>query len=505
MSSGDPDIVVIGSGPNGLVAAALLAREGFRVLVLEANAARPGGALRSSELTLPGFIHDLGAGFFPWIRLSPAFSALGLERHRVTLLSARLASVHPAADGSAAVIGGDSGGGTLRLLGKGGALGAAGSGRDQSAWKTQVNWFSAMKEPVLEVLLQPRPALGPLWRLGATNLIRLARIGWASSRLLSRRWFESDAARRVLPAFALQGDWGPDDRGGARLGWLLAMLAATEGNPVVQGGAQNLANGLITALEGDGGRLLLGAPVERILVSEGRAWGVRLAESGTEIRANRAVLVCSAAPHLLLDIADLPRVPGRWLRGLRQIAQESAIFKLDWALGRAVPWNCLAARECPLIQLADSVDELSRAHSQVRRGELPDRPSLVIGQPSLIDPSRAPFGQHTLSAYTRVPLQLAAGWSGQSQAFADLLEKRIEALAPGFRECLLERHIQTPDEPTPLQGMPRGIVRWLLREIGLRRPVQHLYWSMGSAVPPGPGVHGMGGYHAARRVLRDLK
>lgn len=506
MPARDPDIIVIGSGPNGLVAACRLAQQGFGVLVVEANPRRPGGALGSLESTLPGFIHDVGAGFFPFGISSPAFRALDLESHGLEWCHAPIESCHPAPDGSYACIARDA------------AVAAQlfGGGADGDAWRRLARWYSSVEHDLLDSLLLTFPAVRPLFRLGPINLLRVARTFASSARGLSSRLFRSEAARRVLPSLGLHVDVAPDDRFSAALGFVLGMTATTGGYAVPRGGAQSITNAMTELLEQHGGRLRLGARVEKILVSEGRARGVKL-EGGEEIPARLAVLADTGAPALLLDLLDREHVPSRVLARMRAFPYGWGTFKIDWALGGPVPWSVETARESAVVHAADSIDDLARFAKQVRGGELPDNPYLVIGQQSIADPTRAPVGKHTLYCYTRVPSSAPGGWDAARESFADRVEQRIEALAPGFRKRILARHIAAPPD---LEAMDANLVggdlgggsnAWnrqlLWRPVfpwfRYRMPVPGLYLCS-SYAHPGAGVHGMCGYNAAGRALGDL-
>jgi phytoene dehydrogenase-like protein len=504
----DPDIVVIGSGPNGLVAAVLLARRGFQVLVLEANARRPGGALGSEEATLPGFIHDVGAGFFPFGRTSPAFTELGLDT-AVQWQNARFESCHPAPDGSYACIARDS------------ELSAANFGdpRDGQVWSRIARWHASVEHELLRALLLPFPALRPLLNLGLINAFRLMRVFSSSGRSLASRLFRSEAARRVLPSLALHVDVGPDDRFGAGLGWVLGMTATTGGYAVPRGGAQAITNALVTLLERHGGRLRLDARVTRIVVRERRARAVRIA-SGEEIPVTRAIIADTGAPALLLDLVGAEHVPSRVVRRMQSFPYGWGTFKLDWALSGAVPWSVEAARESAVVHAGDSLDDLTRFTAEVRNGKIPERPYLVIGQQSLVDASRAPRGRHTLYCYSRVPARpngALQGWADTRERFADSVEARIEQLAPGFRERILARRIHAPPD---LEAMDSNLVggdlgggsnawnrqlvfRPIFPYFRYRMPVRGLYLCS-SYAHPGAGVHGMCGYDAALIAARDL-
>jgi len=296
-------MIVIGSGPNGLVAANTLARRGFKVLVVEANAQRAGGALGTEALTLPGFRHDVGGGFFPFGSSSPAFVALDLPAAGVEWLHARYESCHPAVDGTVAVIG------------RGDALETApfGSARDTDTFRALARFHAGIERDLLAALLGPFPSVGPLLRVGLGPLLKIAGMFLRSTRGLSSRLFESEAARRVLPGLGLHVDVGPDDRFGAGLAYMLAVTATTGGYGFPKGGAQSLTDACVARLAERGGEVRLGARVTRVIVRGGRAAAVVLAD-GTEIAARHAIVADTSPAALLLSMVDAREVPD-WVRG----------------------------------------------------------------------------------------------------------------------------------------------------------------------------------------------
>jgi phytoene dehydrogenase-like protein len=502
----DPDFVVIGSGPNGLVAANVLARRGHRVLVLEAHPRRPGGAVASEELTLPGFVHDVGAGFFPFGRSSPAFRELDLQSAGLRWGNARFESCHPALDGSYACIARDP-----EV-----AANHFGSPEDGAAFADLARFHASIEKDLLAALLLPFPSLLPLLRLGPIAALRLATLLLQSSGGLARSLFQSEAARRVIPSLGLHVDVGPDDTLGAPLGYVLGLTATTGGYALPIGGARALTNALVTTLEQHGGRLKLDAEVTRIVVRSGRAHAVRLA-NGEEIAARLGVLADTSAPGLYLDLLERPDVP-RWLRvRMRRFQWGFGTFKIDWALASPVPWNVEAAHESAVVHAGESLDDLSRFVREVRSGALPEQPYLVLGQHTLVDPSRAPAGQHTLYGYSRVPSYLRGGWQAAAAAFADRIEARIEGLAPGFRQTILGRHFGAPPDLERMDANLRGgdlgggsnawhrqlLFRPVFPYFRYRTPVRGLYLCS-SYAHPGAGVHGMCGYNAARIAARDV-
>jgi phytoene dehydrogenase-like protein len=497
-----PDAVVIGAGPNGLVAAATLARHGWEVLVLEARD-RPGGAVYSEELTLPGYLHDVGAAFFPFATVSPAFRSLDLEGAGLQWRNAARESAHPAPDGTCATIARDV------------EVAAASFGADGPAWRRLAGWGRAMGDRLSNGLLGPLPALGPALRLGPLHVLRLGFAGLSTPAGFARRTFQTEAGRRVIPGLALHVDLGPDDVAGTGLGLVLALLASGPGFPVPVGGARAITEALLRRLTEAGGSVRLGTHVDQVLVEGGAVKGVRTRQ-GEEIPVRRAVLGDVGAPALYVRLLRAGDVPGWVRRRVERFRYGWGTFKMDWALAGPVPWKSPEARESAVVHAGDSLDDLAEFTRQVRAGRLPDNPYLVIGQQSLVDPTRAPPGGHTLWAYSRVPNAMEGGWDRHREPFADRIEGRIEGLAPGFRGLIRARAIHTPAD---LEAMDENLVggdlgggsahidqqlffRPVFPYFDYATPVRGLYLASASA-HPGAGVHGACGFNAARRALRD--
>jgi phytoene dehydrogenase-like protein len=505
--SADPEVVVIGAGPNGLAAACVLARAGLSVLVVEAHPERPGGALASETATLPGFVHDVGAAFFPFAQASPAFRDLALDEHGLRWTFAPIDSAHPAPDGSIAVLARD-----LDVMERN-----FGSPHDGARMRRVCEFHLEVEPKLIAAMLCTFPAIRPALGLLPFALPRIAATFLRSGAGLSSSWFRSEPARRVIPGLALHTDVGPDDTFGAGIGYMLAVMATTGGYGVPAGGAGAITAALVRKLESYGGALRLGARVDSIVVRDRRAQAVVLA-SGEEIRASKAIVSDTSAPALLGRLVDAKHLPGRIVRKMQRFPIGWGTFKLDWALDGPVPWPSPLAREAAVVHAGDSLEDLRRFTNEVRGGALPSNPYLVIGQQSVCDPTRAPAGQHTLWAYSRVPNRAPGGdWAAEKERFADTVDARIEALAPGFRALIRARRAVSPDD---LERMDANLIggdlgggsnAWhrqlLFRPVfpwfRYRMPIRGLY--LGSSYAhPGAGVHGMCGYNAALAVLRDL-
>jgi phytoene dehydrogenase-like protein len=496
------DAVVIGAGPNGLVAAATLARQGWRVLVLEAKN-RPGGAVYSEELTLPGYLHDVGAAFFPFADDSPAFQYLDLTGAGLQWGNAKWESSHPAPDGSCASISRDL------------DLSAKSFGADGPAWRRLAEWKRAMGPRLAAALLAPLPDFAAAWRLGPLKVARLGLYGLRTPAGWARRHFQSEAARRVIPSLALHVDLGPHDFAGTGLGLVLALLAAETGFRVPVGGARSITQALVRRLEEAGGHLQLGSYVQQILVRQNKAVAVRT-EQGEETPVQHAVIADVGAPALYLKLLEPGSVRDWLLKSMRRFRYGWGTFKMDWALAGLVPWSAEEARNAAVVHAGDSLDDLAAFTQEVRAGKLPTRPYLVIGQQSLIDPTRAPPGFHTLWAYSHVPSRIEGGWQNYREVFADRIEARIEELAPGFRALIRGRAIHSPAD---LEAMDENLVggdlgggsarftqqlfsRPVFPYFRYRTPIRSLYLASAST-HPGAGVHGACGLNAACMALWD--
>lgn len=500
-----PDVVVIGAGPNGLAGACVLARAGLSVLVLEAHPERPGGALASEPATEPGFVHDVGAAFFPFAQASPAFLDLALGEHGLRWTFAPIDSAHPAPDGSIAVLARD-----LDRVEKN-----FGSPEDGATIRWICEWHRRIEPKLIPAMLETIPAIRPALGLLPFAVLRLAATFLRSGSGLARSWFASEPARRVIPGLALHTDIGPDDVFGAGIGYMLTVMATSGGYGVPEGGAGAITAAMVRLLEKHGGQVRVGARVESIIVRNNRAEAVVI-EGGEEIRVGKAILSDTSAPALLGRLVDEKHLPGRIVRKMKRFAIGWGTFKVDWALDGPVPWGNDLAREAAVVHAGDSLEDLRRFTLEVRGGKLPSNPYLVIGQQSLCDPTRAPAGKHTLWAYSHVPNYLP-DWAAEKERFADRIDERIEALAPGFRKLIRARRAVSPPDLERMDANLIGgdlgggsnawyrqlVFRPVFPYFRYRMPVRGLY--LGSSFAhPGAGVHGMCGYNAAQMILRDL-
>jgi phytoene dehydrogenase-like protein len=358
------------------------------------------------------------------------------------------------------------------------------------------------------------PPLREALRLDAESMFRLAGAGLSSGRGWASRTFRTEAARRIVPGLALHTDVGPEDACGAIVGFMLAITASSGGFGVPEGGTSSITAALMRRLREVRGRVRTGRRVHEVVVRGGRAVAVRTDDG--ELEATRAILADVSAPALYLRLLDPALVPTPLSEGMRRFRHGFGTFKVDWALDGPVPWQSEEAARAAVVHAGDSLDDLARFTAEVRAGQLPSNPYLVIGQQSIADPTRAPEGRHTLWAYSRVPPLAPGGWPAAQERFADAIEARIEGLAPGFRRRILARALFAPPA---LEAMNENLVggditggsadirhqlffRPMFPYFRYRTPVRGLYLCS-SYTHPGAGVHGACGRNAAGVALLD--
>lgn len=500
------DAIVIGAGHNGLVAANLLADAGWEVLVLEATAA-PGGAVRSAEVTVPGFLSDLCSAFYPLGVASPVLRRLRLTEYGLHWRHAPDVLAHLLPDGRAAVL-------NLDPERTAASVEAFAPG-DGERWLSAYRQWRRLSRPMLDAIFTPFPPVragaGLLRRLGPAGALRMARRAVLPARTLGEELFAGAGARALLAGCTLHTDLTLDAAGGGGYGWLLAMVGQEYGFPVPDGGAQRLTDALVARLHTRGGRLECGVPVDRIAVARGRAMGVRQA-GGHWWRARRAVLADVPAPVLYRDLIGAPHLPPRLLDDLTRFEWDAATVKVDWALSGPVPWRNPAVAGAGTIHLGGDIGGMGRYASALARGEVPFEPFLLVGQMTTTDPSRSPAGTESLWTYTHLP-RGAAGPEAVAR-HVDRMEETLAAHAPGFRDLIRGRHVAGPAElaaknPSLVGGALGGGTaaphqQLVFRPVpGLGRadtPIDRLYLASSSA-HPGPGVHGGPGANAARAAL----
>jgi phytoene dehydrogenase-like protein len=501
--------VVIGSGPNGLVAAVTLARAGWDVLVLERSASA-GGAIGSAELTVPGFVHDPYSAFYGLLHASPVFDDLDLSRHLmwadfdVPVAAAvspnACAAIHRDPEDTVSTLG-------ERVL------------RDGEEWEELVTWWSRVGSRLLDVMLSPIPSLGPalaLARATGRHALDLAQMLLAPMDVLARERFTDPAARALLASGASHADVPVNHPGSVPAALVLALVAQTRGMPVPVGGAERLADALAGAVREAGGTVRTDSEVTRVVVEGGRATGVET-EGGEPVRARRAVLADTGPRALFGQLTGTDALPTGYLAGLRRFRYGTGVFKIDLALDGPPPWSDPLLARAGVVHLTGDLAAMARASFEATNGVLPSEPMLIVGQQSLVDPSRAPKGGHTLWVETHVPPRPEDGdWRSQRDRFTDVVLRRLEAHAPGLSSRIVGSSVRAPNDfetenPNLVGGdlgagssaldqqlVFRPVPGWFRH----RTPVRGLYLCSAST-HPGGAVHGMAGRNCARRVLAD--
>lgn len=462
--------VVIGAGPNGLAAAIVLAQAGWRVEVFEAEP-QPGGAARTLPLTLPGFLHDFGSAVHPMAVASPFFSTLPLRDYGLEWIQPPAPVAHPLDDGTAVMLERD-----LHEA-------EAAIGQDGKQWRRLFGPFAERwKELAPEVL---RPV--SLWPRHPLLLARLGLLGFPSATSIAHIWFRSPRTKALFAGLAAHSILSLEEPLSSAFGIMLGATAHAVGWPIPRGGAQSITTALCGYLTSLGGQVHVSAPVEN-LASLGKF----------------DVALCDVTPRQLLPIAG-DRLSASYKRKLERYRYGPGVFKIDYALSGSVPWKAAECRRSATVHLGGTLEEIALSEDAMRHGRHTERPFVLLAQPTLFDPTRAPEGRHIAWAYCHVP-------NGSRFDMLPRIEAQIERFAPGFRDCILERRVFSP---AALETMDANLIGG---DIGgglmnlsqfLFRPTMRYYatsapgiYICSSSTPPGGGVHGMCGYNAARLALK---
>ncbi len=464
--------IVVGSGPNGLAAAIVLARAGFDVEVREA-ADLPGGGARTAELTLPGFHHDVCSAVHPLAIASPFFSTLGLHAHGLSWIWSPAALAHPLDDGSAVLLHRD-----IRTT-------AAQFGSDAAGWRRLFepvvrDWKLLMEDVLRAPIHIPRHPLA------------LARFGVRAvqpATLVARTMFRGERAKALWAGVAAHSILKLEAPLSAAFGFILGGSAHAVGWPIPEGGAQKITNALIGVLTSLGGRLVTGRRVGHLDELEG---------------ADLKLL--DVTPRQLIELGR-GRLPSVFADNLRRFRYGPGVFKVDWALREPIPWRARECNQAITVHLGGTLGEIAASERAAWEGRPPEKPFVLLAQPTLFDQTRAPQGRHIAWAYCHVP----NGWTAP---VLEQIERQVERFAPGFRDCVLARSTHNPAEMQALNhnlvggdincGAPtisQFLFRPTARTYGTPLPGVYL---CSSSTPPGGGVHGMCGYNAARLALRGV-
>jgi phytoene dehydrogenase-like protein len=473
MSGRTFDAVVVGSGPNGLAAAVALARAGYSIRVIEARDTI-GGGTRTADLTLPGFHHDVCSAVHPMAVASQFFQELPLAEHGLEWIHPSLPFAHPLDDGSAA------------FLARSVDETAESLGEDARAYRK-------LMAPLVNGSTHLfRELVGP-FRLPMHPIVA-ARFGWRGFRSgvnLCQKYFRGEPAKGLIAGLAGHAQLPLEKLPSAAVALMLGVAGHAVGWPIPRGGSQRIADALAGILRQAGGEIEVGRRVESL----------------SELPPSRAILL-DVTPRQVLALAGA-RLPARYRRRLERYRYGMGVFKIDWALSGSIPWRAQACRRAGTIHVGGTLAEIAAGESQTWNGEIPNRPFVLLAQPSLFDPTRAPYGQHTAWGYCHVP-------HGSTVDMTERIESQIERFAPSFRDLILARHtMNTADMERYNANYIGGDINGGVQDIWqlFSRPVLSLnpyatpaegLYICSSSTPPGGGVHGLCGYFAARAAMRFL-
>jgi phytoene dehydrogenase-like protein len=466
------DAVVVGAGPNGLAAAIRIAQQGFSTLVLE-QSTQVGGACRTEELTLPGFYHDVGSAVHPLALGSPFFSSLPLEEHGLSWLHPAIPLAHPIDKNHVAIL--------YQSLEKTALL----LGRDADHYSELFGPLVTNWRRLLQEFLQPiiHPPQYPL-RMAQFGLLALL-----SVEQLVRKRFSEETTKALLAGLGAHSFLSLGDPGSASFVLVLGLLAHAVGWPIPKGGAGSITQALAHYLLSLGGKIETGVSIK----------------SFRDLPRTRAVLY-DVTPQQLIQIESLP---SSYQKILKRFKYGPAVFKIDYALDGKVPWIHEECHSAGTVHVGGTYEEVALAESKIVSGQHAAQPFLLLSQPTVWDSTRAPAGQHILWVYTHVPF-------GSPDDLTEGIERQIDRFAPGFSKRIVARRVSAPAQletmnPNLVGGTITGganhlwqlIARPTLSAVPYRTPKKGVYLCS-SSTPPGGGVHGMCGFHAANAVLRDF-
>lgn len=467
------DAIIVGSGPNGFAAAITLQRAGLATLLVEGKETL-GGGVRSAELTLPGYIHDVCSSVYPLGEDSPVFKQLHLEQFGLEYLKPEYAVAHPFDDGSAAIIQS-----SLEAT-------ASQFGKDADNYKR-----------IFSPLVNEWPAIrsafvGPLYASAYSNAkAKFAYYAISSGNHLAKNQFKTNAAQSVFAGMAAHSMLPLNTLTSSSIAIVLNTVAHINGWPLPKGGAQQITNALAACFKNLGGEIQTGFMVNSL----------------QQLPPSKIVLL-DVTPAQLLPIAG-DQFSSFYKWQLKRYKYGVGVFKIDWALSQQVPFTNVECRSAATVHIGGTLQEIYNSEEIISKGQEADKPFVLFVQPGVVDKSRAPESKHTAWAYCHVP-------NGSQKDMTDAIEKQVERFAPGFRDCILARHVMNTKaveryNPNYIGGDINGgaptlsqlFTRPVLRLSPYRTSAKGVY-ICSSSTPPGGGVHGVCGYYAARIALKDL-
>lgn len=464
--------VVVGSGPNGLAAAITLAQAGLPVTVYERNEV-PGGACRSSEIIKPGYVHDIGSAVHPLAIASPFFQRLQLENHGLKWIHPEASLAHPFDDGTAVLLQGAVSD-TAEMLGR----------KDNKAYQELINpLVEHWEEFIDEVMYFPRFSVqhpSPMLHFGKQAL--------KPATILARDRFGSARARGFIAGLGVHSVMDPEKRGSIAAGLVLAAAAHKVGWPLPEGGSQKITDSLASYLSGLSGRIFTKTEIESL----------------EQLSPYRLCLL-DITPRQFLNIA-WKHLSDSYKGKLKKYKYGPGIFKVDWILDGPIPWVAKDCKPAGTVHLGGNIEEISAAERDVLQGRHPEKPFVILAQPSLFDRTRVKDDGNIVWGYCHVP-------NGSSFDMTERIESQIERFAPGFKDRIIARHVMSPldlqeDNPNciggDITGGAQSLTRMVFPRISHETPIKNVFLCS-ATTPPGPGVHGSCGVRAAQLALSKLR